>query len=105
MNLHIISIAGRSFIYIHFTGLKTPKGFPLTARVAVRLRTCAYSRYPGNVMNKNHNPKGVASQNAAPEATPLGLTTQFASIPGVARIRATPGCKRQPPLGLLEALT
>ena len=49
------------------TGLKTPKGFNPTAR------GCAYPRYPGNVMNGKHNPKGVASHHATPDATPLGL--------------------------------
>ena len=79
--------------HAYFAGSKTPKGFHLTAR------GCAYPRYPGYATNKKHNPNGVASHRASPEATPLGLKPLFASLPGVARIRSTPGYTRQPPWG------
>ena len=89
---------GQRPIRTSIAGLNTPKGFPLIAR------GCAYPRYPGYVTDEKHNPKGVASHDnhATHEATPLGLKSFFEHLPGVARVRATPGCKKKPLWGFSQ---
>jgi len=86
---------GNAAAAIHGTPVTTPTGFPRIAR------GCAYPRYPGNTSYQLHNPKGVASSSGQSEigGNPFGVVVHDHTLPGVARVRATPGCKRQPPWG------
>jgi len=72
----------------------TPTGFHIKAQ------GCAYSRYPGWASNKNINPNGVAHYRVAKTPSvmcnPVGVDSLFASLPRVARIRATLGFDVKP---------
>jgi len=83
----------------------TPTGLPLIARGAAAHCRCAYPRYPGNGSNKKINPNGVASllEQSVLRGNPVGVEQSFSRLPGVARIRATPGCKRKPHWGCKAA--
>ena len=88
---------GQRLTSTHFAGLTTPTG------LNIKVQGCAYPRYPGIWRNKNVNPNGVEHYYVVfPMFNPVGVDNLFASLPRVARIRATLGFDMQPPWGCIR---